>query len=97
MVAQATAKTEGDHGEVTVEQQGKSRSDIEITRKIRRAVVMKKSLSGYAQNVKIITRNGHVTLKGAVRSEAEKNIINEKALRIAGSGNVTNDLEVVPK
>jgi len=82
---------------ITADQQGDSRSDIETTRKIRRAVVMKKSLSGYAHNVKIITLNGHVTLKGAVRSEAERNVINDKAVRIAGSGNVTNELEVVPK
>jgi len=82
---------------ITADQQGNSRSDIETTRKIRRAVVMKKSLSGYAHNVKIITLNGHVTLKGAVRSEAERNIINDKAVRIAGSGNVTNELEVVTK
>ena len=55
-----------------------------------------KSLSTYAQNIKIITRNGKVTLKGPVRSADEKTAIGEKATQVAGAGNVTNHLTIVP-
>ena len=56
-----------------------------------------KSLSTYAHNVKIITQNGVVTLKGPVRSEEEKQAVEAKAKEIAGPGKVTSDLEVKPK
>ena len=45
----------------------------------------------------IITQNGEVTLKGPVRTEQEKESIESKAVGIAGSGHVTNQLEVAPK
>jgi len=63
-------------------------------KKIRRAVVEDKSLSTYAHNVKIIAQNGKVTLKGPVRSEEEKQNIEQKATEIAGASNVTNQLTV---
>lgn len=56
-----------------------------------------KSLSTYAHNVKIITQNGIVTLKGPVRSDQERSAIEAKADGIAGKDNVTNQLEVKPK
>ncbi len=55
-----------------------------------------KSLSTYAHNIKIITRDGHVTLKGPVRTEDEKTAIGEKATQVAGAGNVTNHLTIAP-
>ena len=48
-----------------------------------------------AKNVKIVTMNGHVTLRGPVNSVDEKTRIAEIANRIAQSGNVDNQLEVV--
>ena len=53
-----------------------------------------KSLSTYAHNVKIITQEGQVTLKGPVRSENEKQTIATKATQVAGANKVTNDLNV---
>jgi hyperosmotically inducible periplasmic protein len=53
-------------------------------------------MSTYAHNVKIITQNGKVTLKGPVRSEDEKTNIAAKATAVAGDGNVTNEIELVP-
>jgi osmotically-inducible protein OsmY len=53
-----------------------------------------KSLSTYAHNVKIITQDGQVTLKGPVRSESEKQTIETKATEVAGANKVTNDLNV---
>lgn len=82
---------------MTADQQKNNKSDREITREIRRAVVKDKSLSTYAHNVKIITVNGAVTLKGPVRSDEEKSTVEAKAKEVAGDGKVTNELEVKPK
>jgi hyperosmotically inducible periplasmic protein len=56
-----------------------------------------KSLSTYAHNVKIITQNGMVTLKGPVRSEDEKKAIEAKAAEVAGGDKVTNEMDIKPK
>ena len=77
------------------DQQSNSTSDVELTRKIRQAVVKDKSLSTYAHNIKIITRNGVVELKGPVRSQEEKDAIAAKVTDIAGgAANVKNNLTV---
>ncbi len=56
-----------------------------------------KALSVDAHNVKIVTVNGHVTLNGVVRSEAEKSATIAKAVTVAGSDNVLDALRVAPK
>src|SRR5205814_5397284 len=56
----------------TADQQKENRSDRELARQIRRAIVKDKSLSTYAHNVKVVVQNGTVTLKGPVRSEDDK-------------------------
>ena len=81
----------------TADQQKANKADQETTRQIRRAVVQDKSLSTYAHNVKIISQNGMVTLKGPVRSDQEKSAIEAKAAEIVGKNNVTSELEVKPK
>lgn len=73
--------------------QGKSTADIDSTARIRKAVRAEKGLSVNAQNVKIITVNGRVTLRGVVNTEQEKRRIGEIAASIATSG-VDNQLEV---
>jgi hyperosmotically inducible protein len=83
--------------EATADQQKENRSDREVTRDIRRSLAQDKTLSSYAHNVKIISQNGMVTLKGPVRSEEEKNAIEAKAAEIAGKDKVTSKLEVKPK
>jgi hyperosmotically inducible protein len=83
--------------EVTADQQKMNGSDRELARKIRRSLMDDKSLSTYAHNVKIIARNGTVTLKGPVRSEDEKTSIESKANEVAGSGNVKSELSIAPK
>lgn len=82
--------------EPTADQAKNNLSDRELMRNIRKALVDDKSLSTYAHNVKVIAQNGKVTLKGPVRSEDEKNTIEQKASEVAGSGNVTNELTVKP-
>jgi hyperosmotically inducible periplasmic protein len=80
----------------TADQQKNTRSDRELTQQIRRSIVQDSSLSSYAHNVKIIARNGRVTLRGPVRSEDERQAIETKASEVAGRDNVVNDLTVVP-
>jgi len=79
---------------MTAGEQSNAKSDVALTRKIRRAVVKDSSLSILAHNVKIVSANGNVTLRGPVNSEAEKVAIASKAKAIAGAGNVDNQLEV---
>ena len=91
-----TNQRDRDKNSPTADQQKMNPADRAITKKIRMAVHEDKSLSTYAHNVKIITRDGKVTLKGPVRSEDEKNNIAAKATAVAGDGNVDNQIDVVP-
>src|ERR1700726_2310989 len=79
---------------MTAGQQSNAKSDVELTREIRRAVVKDHSLSMMAHNVKIVSANGSVTLRGPVKTEEEKTAIASKAQTIAGADKVENQLEV---
>jgi hyperosmotically inducible periplasmic protein len=83
--------------EATADQQKADRSDREITQQIRKSITSDKSLSTYGHNVKVITQNGMVTLKGPVRSEEEKKAVEAKAAEVAGADKVTNEIDVQPK
>ena len=74
--------------------QSNTKGDTQITASIRRAVMKDDSLSMTAKNVKIITENGVVTLRGPVKSEAEKTKIAELAKSAAGQMKIDNQLEV---
>jgi len=75
--------------------QGSSASDRNITQQIRKALMNDKSLSFTAKNVKIITIDGKVTLRGPVKSEAERSAIEAAARRAAGDGSrVDSQLEI---
>jgi osmotically-inducible protein OsmY len=68
--------------------------DAELVAKIRKAITDDKALSAYAQTLKIIASDGLVSLKGGVKSEADKKAIGQKADAIAGAKNVMNNLIV---
>jgi len=89
-------KKNKDQTSPTADQQKINPTDRAITQKIRKAVHGDTSLSSYAHNIKIITQDGKVTLRGPVRSEDEKNNLQAKAVTIAGQDNVTNQLEIAP-
>jgi hyperosmotically inducible periplasmic protein len=97
--ADNTKKNKRDRAEgaMTAGQQGESEKDIEITRKIRKALTDDANLSTYAKNVKVITRDGRVTLRGPVNSEEEKRSVEKFAVSFAGQANVSNQIEVVKK
>ena len=84
-------------GAVTADQQSEHGSDREITRKIRQALVGDKTLSTYAHNVKIVARDGQVTLKGPVRTGDEKKRVENAATEVAGAGRVTNQISIAPE
>jgi osmotically-inducible protein OsmY len=74
--------------------QGGSEADRTMTQQIRQAVMRDKALSFTAKNVKIITINGKVTLRGTVKTEAERAAVEADARGIAGGEQVESQLEV---
>jgi len=79
---------------ITPMDQSENEMDRTITQKIRRALMQDDSLSTNAKNVKVMTSDGTVVLRGAVNSEREKSLIEQKARGVNGVRNVTNQLEV---
>ena len=79
-------KTSGDQAE--------NEADRTISQNIRQAVVADDSVSTNGKNVKIITADGVVTLRGPVKSDQEKTNIGAKAQQVAGVKSVDNQLEV---
>lgn len=91
-----TGVNERDRNDVSLTpmDQGGSESDRKITQQIRQAVIADDSLSFSAKNVKIITLAGKVTLRGPVKSAQERDAIERAAVRVAGAGQVDNQLEI---
>ena len=75
--------------------QSENQADRTLTQQIRRELMADKSLSTDAKNVKIVTINGVVTLRGPVNTAKEKSIIEAKAQSVAGTTNVDSQLEVI--
>jgi hyperosmotically inducible periplasmic protein len=74
--------------------QKENESDLKITQHVRQAVMADGSLSFTAKNVKIITQNGKVTLRGPVKSTQERDAIEAAARKVAGVTQVDNQIEV---
>jgi hyperosmotically inducible periplasmic protein len=96
--ADNTKSNKGDQSAAatTADKQKMNPADRDLTKKIRAALHNDSTLSTYAHNIKIVSQDGKVTLRGPVRSEDEKSAIEAKATEIAGQGNVTNQLTVAP-
>ena len=95
--ADNTKLNERDRGNATPTSgdQSNSKSDVTITADIRKAIESDSALSTDAKNVKVVTQNGAVILRGPVKSEAEKASVGSKASGVAGVKNVENQLDVV--
>lgn len=93
--ADNTAKNKRDRDEATLTpaDQGHSKSDREMTAKIRRAVVKNDQLSVTAKNIKIITVDGKVTLRGPVKTTEERSVI-DNIVKEAKPTSIDNQLEV---
>lgn len=92
-----TAVNEGDsrRDAVTPMSQSNSEQALRITSEIRSSLVEDDSLSTYARNVKIITDDaGKVTLRGPVRTEAERQKIEQVARQVAGNSNVQSQMTI---
>lgn len=74
--------------------QGSSKADVEITTLIRKEIMGEENMSTNAKNIKIITINGRVTLRGPVNTIEEKRLIQEIARKSVRADNVINELEV---
>ena len=79
-------KTPGDQSE--------NEADRTITQNVRKALTDDDSLSTDGKNVKVITNDGNVTLRGPVKTDKEKSEIENKAKQIAGVKKVDNQLEI---
>ena len=83
-------------GAVTADQQKENAGDRELTQKIRRSLMNDNTLSSYAHNVKVVSQDGQVTLKGPARTEAEKKSVEARATEVAGEGHVTSEISIAP-
>lgn len=94
--ADNTARNERDRNPATQvpTDQAESQADREISANVRKAVTADDTLSINAQNIKIVTSNGTVTLRGPVKNTQEKAAIETKAKQVAGVTRVDNLLEI---
>jgi hyperosmotically inducible periplasmic protein len=94
--ADNTDKNERDRNmdTLTPGDQGGSEADRTVTQHIRQGVVKDDGLSITSKNVKIITVNGVVTLRGPVKTSTEKSQIAAIAQSVDGVKRVDNQLEV---
>jgi osmotically-inducible protein OsmY len=97
IVQQPTAPDNSAHNKAhsfTADSQPNTRGDRLTTQKIRQAILADKDLSLYAHNVKVVTKNGAVTLQGPVKSDDEKQKVADLAASVVTTDKVTNRLTV---
>lgn len=74
--------------------QSNDSADLKITQAIRRALMQDGQLSTAAKNIKVITSNGRVILRGPVNTAMEKGKIDQIAKSAAGGARIDNQLDV---
>jgi hyperosmotically inducible periplasmic protein len=79
-------KTSGD--------QSNTPADLKVTQAIRRALMKDSELSTTAKNVKVITANGQVTLRGPVKTAQEKAKISQLAKSASGGAQIVDQLDI---
>jgi osmotically-inducible protein OsmY len=90
----AVNQRDRNHKQLLPTDQGENEADLQTTAEIRRRIVDLSQISVDARNIKIITRNGKVTLRGPVASEQERQTLERIAHDVAGQDNVESQLEV---
>ncbi len=90
----ALKQEEAPEAEPSVFAQGNDEIDLDLTQRIRKQLMADDALSFSAKNVKVITQDGIVTLRGSVPSAAEAKEVRSKAIAEAGQGRVNDQLEV---
>lgn len=76
--------------------QDENQADVERTAEIRKRILAAPEMSIYAREIKVITSQGKVTLRGPVNTEAERETIVRIATEVAGAGNVQDEIDVKP-
>jgi len=79
---------------LTPEDQSQSPADLKLAAAVRSAVVDRQGLSLDGQNVKIITRDNRVTLRGPVKDASERALIEKTVRGVSGTATVDNQLEI---
>jgi osmotically-inducible protein OsmY len=74
--------------------QSNAKSDLQVAAAVRKAITSDKSLSTLAHNVKVVTQNGEVTLRGPVKTADEKSRVAQLATNTAGVTRVNNELDI---
>ena len=74
--------------------QSNSSADLKITQAIREALMKDGELSTSAKNIKVITENGQVTLRGPVKTAQEKAKVGQLAKSAAGGAPIVDQLDV---
>ena len=82
------------HQTLTPFDQSTQPKDVQMTRDIRRSLVKDDTLSTDARNIKIITANGAVTLRGPVETAQEKAAIVAKVAQVTGNYRIDDEIEV---
>jgi osmotically-inducible protein OsmY len=78
----------------TADNQPNATADRHTTAQVRKAIIADKDLSTYAHNIKIITRNGTVTLKGPVKSDDERQKVTTDAASVVSQDKIVDHLTV---
>jgi hyperosmotically inducible periplasmic protein len=89
-----TGRNDRDDATKTPGDQPENEADRKITQNVRKALTNDDSLSTDGKNVKVITSDRNVTLRGPVKSEKEKSEIENKAKQVTGVKKIDNQLEV---
>lgn len=79
---------------ITPTDQPNYKADIKLAAAVRSAIVGDDSLSTMAHNIKLIAASGTVTLRGPVKTDAEKTRVEELVRRVPGVSKVTNNLDI---
>ena len=87
-------KADRNNAEPTAQNQSNAKSDRDLAAAVRKAITQDKSLSTYAHNVKVVVRDGSVTLRGPVRSGDEKTKVAELARQTAGSEKIDDQMSI---
>jgi len=74
--------------------QSNTSADLKTTQAVRQALMQDDELSTTAKNIKVITANGQVTLRGPVKTAQEKEKIDQVAKSAAGGAQIVNQLDV---
>lgn len=87
-------KADQKNAQPTAQNQSNEKADRELAAAVRKAIVRDKSLSTNAHNVKVVAKDGTVTLRGPVRSDDEKTKVSQLTRQVEGVSNVDDQLLV---